>query len=140
MKVYVEYALADNLFFDWLLVRLTARLTKIPVRGGRIFLAAAVGAVGAVASALTEGVWAVVAKIAVFVAIVAVAFGSRRIKKTFLAAAVFAFITFAAGAPTVTVSGYTRTGGDDPTKAAGGETWEFDCLAGYILWKNWGTA
>ncbi len=97
MKVYVEYALADNLFFDWLLVRLTARLTKIPVRGGRIFLAAAVGAVGAVASALTEGVWAVVAKIAVFVAIVAVAFGSRRIKKTFLAAAVFAFITFAAG-------------------------------------------
>ena len=50
------------------------------------------------------------------------------------------FITFAAGTPTVTVSGYTRTGGDDPTKAAGGETWEFDCLAGYILWKNWGTA
>ena len=48
------------------------------------------------------------------------------------------FITFAAGTPTVTVSGYTRTGGDDPTKAAGGETWEFDCLAGYILWKNWG--
>ena len=48
------------------------------------------------------------------------------------------FITFAAGTPTVTVSGYTRTGGGDPTKAAGGETWEFDCLAGYILWKNWG--
>ena len=50
------------------------------------------------------------------------------------------FVTFAAGTPTVTVSGYTRTGGDDPTKAAGGETWEFDCLDGYILWKNWGTA
>ena len=48
------------------------------------------------------------------------------------------FVTFAAGTPTVTVSGYTRTGGDDPTKAVGGETWEFDCLAGYILWKNWG--
>ena len=97
MKVYVEYALADNLFFDWLLVRLTARLTKIPVRGGRIFLAAAVGAVGAVSAALADGVWAVVAKIAVFVAIVAIAFGKGSIKKTFLAAAVFAFITFAAG-------------------------------------------
>ena len=48
------------------------------------------------------------------------------------------FVTFAAGTPTVTVSGYTRTGGDDPTKAVGGETWEFDCLGGYILWKNWG--
>lgn len=47
------------------------------------------------------------------------------------------FIIFADGTPTVTVSGYTRTGGDDPTKAAGGETWEFDCLSGYILWKNW---
>ncbi len=50
------------------------------------------------------------------------------------------FVIFAAGTPTVTISGYTRTGGDDPTKAAGGETWEFDCLDGYILWKNWGTA
>ena len=48
------------------------------------------------------------------------------------------FVTFAAGTPTVTISGYTKTGGDDPTMAAGGETWEFDCLAGYILWKNWG--
>lgn len=50
------------------------------------------------------------------------------------------FIIFADGTPTVTVSGYTRTGGDDPTKAAGGETWEFDCLSGYIIWKNWGTS
>lgn len=50
------------------------------------------------------------------------------------------FVTFAAGTPTVTISGYTKTGGDDPTKAAGGEVWEFDCLDGYILWKNWGTA
>lgn len=50
------------------------------------------------------------------------------------------FITFADGTPTVTVSGYTKTGGDDPTKAAGGETWEFDCLNGYILWKKWSEA
>lgn len=50
------------------------------------------------------------------------------------------FVTFASGTPTVTVAGYTKTGGDDPTKAAGGEVWEFDCLKGYILWKNWGTA
>lgn len=50
------------------------------------------------------------------------------------------FITFADGTPTVTVSGYTKTGGDDPTKAAGGETWEFNCLNGYILWKKWSEA
>lgn len=48
------------------------------------------------------------------------------------------FVTFASGTPTVTIKGYTKTGGDDVTKAAAGETWEFDCLAGYILWKNWG--
>ena len=48
------------------------------------------------------------------------------------------FVTFAGGKPTVTVKGYSRTGGDDVTKAAAGEIWEFDCLAGYILWKNWG--
>lgn len=48
------------------------------------------------------------------------------------------FVTFAGGKPAVTIKGYTKTGGDDVTKAAAGETWEFDCLAGYILWKNWG--
>lgn len=48
------------------------------------------------------------------------------------------FVKFASGKPTVTIKGYTKTGGDDVTKAAAGETWEFDCLAGYILWKNWG--
>lgn len=48
------------------------------------------------------------------------------------------FVKFAGGKPTVTIKGYTKTGGDDVTKAAAGETWEFDCLAGYILWKNWG--
>lgn len=48
------------------------------------------------------------------------------------------FVKFASGKPTVTIKGYTKTGGDDVTKAAARETWEFDCLAGYILWKNWG--
>ena len=48
------------------------------------------------------------------------------------------FVKFASGKPTVTIKGYTKTGGDDVTKATAGETWEFDCLAGYILWKNWG--
>lgn len=48
------------------------------------------------------------------------------------------FVKFASGTPTVTIKGYTKTGGDDVTKAAAGETWEFDCLAGYVLWKNWG--
>lgn len=48
------------------------------------------------------------------------------------------FVKFAGGKPTVTIKGYTKTGGDDVTKAAARETWEFDCLGGYILWKNWG--
>ena len=50
------------------------------------------------------------------------------------------FVTFASGTPTVTIKGYTKTGGDDVTKAAGGETWEFDCLDGYVIWKNWSAA
>ena len=48
------------------------------------------------------------------------------------------FVTFAAsGTPTVTISGYTQTGGDDPTKAVASEVWEFDVVNGYILWKDW---
>ena len=47
------------------------------------------------------------------------------------------FVTFASGTPTVTISGYTKTGGDDPTKAVASEVWEFDVVNGYILWKDW---
>ena len=47
------------------------------------------------------------------------------------------FVTFATGTPTVTISGYTKTGGDDPTKAVASEVWEFDVVNGYILWKDW---
>lgn len=48
------------------------------------------------------------------------------------------FVTFASsGTPTVTISGYTQTGGDNPTSAVAGEVWEFDTLDGYIIWKSW---
>lgn len=97
MKVYVEYALVDNFFFDWLLVRLTVKLSRVPVRGFRIFLAAATGAVGAVATALIDGVLAVVAKAGVFLAMTGIGFLNKSPKKTLIAVAIFAFITFAAG-------------------------------------------
>lgn len=51
------------------------------------------------------------------------------------------FITFAASAPTISVSGFTAAGGDDITEAAASEVWEFSVYAhnsgSYIVWKNW---
>lgn len=40
--------------------------------------------------------------------------------------------------PSKSVSGFTATGGDDITEAAKGETWEFSCFNGRIIWMNWG--
>ena len=47
------------------------------------------------------------------------------------------FVTFGTGVPAVSITGFTKTAGDDPTAAGAGEVWEFDCLGGYIIWKNW---
>lgn len=47
------------------------------------------------------------------------------------------FVTFAASAPTVSITGFAKTAGDDITAAKASEVWEFDCLNGYIIWKNW---
>lgn len=47
------------------------------------------------------------------------------------------FVTFAASTPTVSITGFAKTAGDDPTGAKASEVWEFDCLNGYIIWKNW---
>ena len=50
------------------------------------------------------------------------------------------FVTFASGKPTITIRGYTKTGGDDPTKAAGGEKWEIDYHTSYNQKKKRKTA
>lgn len=47
------------------------------------------------------------------------------------------FVTFGSSAPSVTVSGFTGSSGDDITSAAAGQVWEFNCFKGRIIWKNW---
>lgn len=47
-------------------------------------------------------------------------------------------VTFGSTAPTVSVTGFKAQGGDDITKAAARETWEFTCFKKLIIWKNWG--
>lgn len=98
MIVYLEYVLADNLFFDWLLLFVTAKLTKIKVKTYRIWLGACVGSIGAVVISLLNGsVWSFVAKIILFVGICSVAFASKNAKKWISSSAVFLFLTFVAG-------------------------------------------
>ena len=50
----------------------------------------------------------------------------------------FGTVVFADGTPTIDVSGFESSAGDDVTSAAAGETWEFSCYKNRILWKNWG--
>lgn len=51
------------------------------------------------------------------------------------------FITFASTAPSINVSGFTASAGDDITEAAAGEIWEFSVFphfdGSFIIWKNW---
>lgn len=51
------------------------------------------------------------------------------------------FVTFGASAPTIAVSGFDGSSGDDITAAAAAEVWEFSVYAhsskSYIIWKNW---
>lgn len=47
------------------------------------------------------------------------------------------FLTFGSSAPSVAVTGFTGTAGDDIASAAANETWEFSCCEGYIIWKKW---
>lgn len=46
-------------------------------------------------------------------------------------------ITFASSVPTISVSGFTASDGDDIAEASASEVWEFNCMDGRILWKNW---
>ena len=39
-----------------------------------------------------------------------------------------------------TLTGFSGIDGDDITKAAANEVWEFSCFKGYMLFKNWGVA
>lgn len=50
----------------------------------------------------------------------------------------FGTIVFADETPTISVTGFLSSAGDDITSAAAGETWEFSCYKNAIIWKNWG--
>ena len=47
-------------------------------------------------------------------------------------------IVFGSSTPSISVTGFSASGGDDIQNAKAGETWEFDCFGNKILWKNWG--
>lgn len=50
------------------------------------------------------------------------------------------YIKFPNVAVVPTLTGFSRIDGDDITKAAANEVWEFSCFKGYMLFKNWGVA
>lgn len=52
----------------------------------------------------------------------------------------FGTIVFADETPTISVTGFLSSAGDDVTSAAAGETWEFSCYKNRIFWKNWGAS
>lgn len=47
------------------------------------------------------------------------------------------FVTFGASTPSVSVTGFVKSGGDDVASAGASQIWEFSCDNGYIIWKNW---
>ncbi|MBR2639424.1 MAG: hypothetical protein IKL18_06240 [Oscillospiraceae bacterium] len=47
------------------------------------------------------------------------------------------FVNFGSSAPSISVTGFAKSGGDDVAGAKALEIWEFSCDNGYIIWKNW---
>lgn len=51
------------------------------------------------------------------------------------------FVTFGSSAPTISVSGFTASAGDDITAAKASEIWEFSVFphngGSFVIWKNW---
>lgn len=57
MTIYLEYAIADNYFMDWLILFFAAITLKIPFKKWRLALAAALGTAIALVSVYLQGVW-----------------------------------------------------------------------------------
>lgn len=47
------------------------------------------------------------------------------------------FVTFGSSKPSISVTGFNKSGGDDVASAGASQIWEFSCGNGYIIWKNW---
>lgn len=63
------------------------------------------------------------------------------LKMTGAAVDAHGFITFGSSSPSITVSGFTASSGDDIAGAAAGQVWEFSVYPhngkSYIIWKKW---
>lgn len=47
------------------------------------------------------------------------------------------FVTFGSSTPSIYITNFVKSGGDDVADARASEIWEFSCDNGFILWKNW---
>ena len=47
-------------------------------------------------------------------------------------------IVFGSSTPSISVTGFSASSGDDIQNAKAGETWEFSCFKNRFIWKNWG--
>jgi len=94
MQVYIEYAFLNNLFFDWLLVFCVKGLTKTKTSKVRLWLSAIVGSVGAILIVLIKsGLMSIMAKVALFLTITAIAFWNGSLKKYCVNCLVFLCLT-----------------------------------------------
>ena len=67
--------------------------------------------------------------------------GVKSLSMPYAAVNAHGFISFGSSSPAVSIGGFTGSSGDDITKAAASETWEFSVYphngGSYIIWKNW---
>lgn len=99
MRVYIEYALLDNLFFDWLVLWAADKIVKCRAKRYRLIAGGAVGSVCAVAVALiTNKVLSLFLKtVTLFLMTTAAWAGKISLKKYFSAVLSVVAATFLAG-------------------------------------------
>ncbi len=99
MRVYIEYALLDNLFFDWLLLFAVSKTLRLSTPWWRLVLGAVLGGVGAIAISLISAHWLLLflLKTALLIVLVLAAYPIKKPKKFFVASALFVVYTFALG-------------------------------------------
>ena len=99
MTVYIEYAIADNLIIDYLLLEGSARLLKLKYYKPFVFLSAAIGTAFAVVFPLLDigGVFAFLLKILCAALMCLIAAKHRGIRGYLLHFNVFLLLTFACG-------------------------------------------
>ena len=99
MRVYIEYALLDNLFFDWLLLFAVAKTMRISAPWWRLALGAVLGAAGAIIISLISAhwLWLCLLKTALLIFLMLASYPLKKPKKFFAASGLFLAYTFALG-------------------------------------------